>query len=34
LADADMGQRLVTSYGTVLARIIEDAKAFPVERLV
>ena len=34
LADANMGQHLVTSYGTVLARIIEDAKAFPVERLV
>jgi creatinine amidohydrolase len=33
LADADMGGRLVAHYGGVLAEVIEDARAFPMDRL-
>mgnify|MGYP001481527539 CR=1 FL=1 len=33
LADADLGARLVSHYGAVLAEVIEDARAFPVDRL-
>ena len=33
LADADLGARLVSHYGTVLAEVIEDARAFPLDRL-
>jgi creatinine amidohydrolase len=32
LADAAMGERLVTYYGEALAEIIRDARAFPLER--
>lgn len=34
LADADLGARLVSHYGAVLADVIEDARAFPLDRLV
>ena len=34
LADAEMGRRLVASYGGALAEVIRDAKAFPLERLI
>lgn len=34
LADAAMGERLVTHYGGVLADVIGDARAFPIDRLV
>ena len=33
LADADLGARLVSHYGKVLAEVIEDARAFPLDRL-
>jgi len=33
LADADLGARLVSHYGAVLAEVIEDARVFPVDRL-
>ena len=33
LATAEMGQRLVESYARVLAAVIRDARAFPLERL-
>ena len=33
LASTEMGARLVAHYGQVLAEIIEDTKAFPLERL-
>ena len=33
LADADLGARLVSHYGAVLSEVIEDARAFPVDRL-
>lgn len=33
LATAALGERLVTHYGRVLAEILEDAAAFPLERL-
>jgi creatinine amidohydrolase len=33
-ADAAKGELLVTHYGGVLADVIRDAKAFPLERLV
>ena len=33
LADADLGARLVSHYGAVLAEVIEDARAFPMDRL-
>ncbi len=33
LADADMGTHLVSHYGGVLAEVIEDARAFPLDRL-
>ena len=32
-ADAEMGERLVTHYGQVLADAIRDARAFPLDRL-
>jgi hypothetical protein len=32
LADARMGERLVTHYGGVLADVIRDAQAFPLDR--
>ena len=32
-ADARLGAKLVAHYGAVLAEVIRDAKAFPVERL-
>ena len=34
LADAQSGQRLVAHYGRVLADVIQDARAFPLDRLV
>ena len=34
LADADLGERLVSHYGSVLAEVIEDTRAFPLDRLV
>lgn len=34
LADAALGARLVEHYGGVLAQVIRDARAFPLERLV
>ena len=34
LADAALGGRLVDHYGGVLAQVIRDARAFPLERLV
>ena len=34
LADADLGARLVSHYGAVLAEVIEDAQAFPLDRLM
>ena len=34
LADAKTGQRLVAHYGRVLAEVIRDARAFPLDRLV
>ena len=34
LADAALGARLVDHYGGVLAQVIRDARAFPLERLV
>ena len=34
LADAETGQRLVAHYGRVLAEVIQDARAFPLDRLV
>jgi creatinine amidohydrolase len=34
LADAALGSRLVAHYGAVLAEVIADARAFPLERLV
>ena len=33
-AEAALGARLVRHYGAVLARVIQDARAFPLERLV
>jgi creatinine amidohydrolase len=33
LADARLGERLVEHYGALLAQVIEDARAFPLERL-
>ena len=33
LADAPMGARLVEHYGSVLARVVQDARAFPLDRL-
>ena len=33
LADAALGARLVDHYGAVLAQVIRDARAFPLERL-
>ena len=33
LADTDLGARLVSHYGAVLAEVIEDARVFPVDRL-
>ena len=33
LADADLGARLVSHYGAILAEVIEDTRAFPVDRL-
>jgi creatinine amidohydrolase len=33
LATADMGRRLVAHYGRILADVIRDAQAFPLERL-
>ena len=33
-ADAAMGERLVAHYGEVLADVIRDTKAFPLDRLV
>lgn len=33
-ADARIGARLVAHYGAVLAEVIQDARAFPLERLV
>ncbi len=33
LATAEMGQRLIQSYASVLAAVIRDARAFPLERL-
>ena len=33
LADADLGARFVSHYGAVLAEVIEDARAFPIDRL-
>ena len=33
LADADLGARFVSHYGAVLAEVIEDARAFPLDRL-
>ena len=32
-ADAPLGERLVSHYGSVLADVIRDARAFPLERL-
>ncbi len=34
LADAEMGRRLVAHYGTTLADVIRDARAFPLQRLI
>ena len=34
LADPDMGQRLVAHYGRVLAEVVHDTRAFPLDRLV
>ena len=34
LAEAETGQRLVAHYGRVLAEVIEDARMFPLDRLV
>ena len=34
LADAEAGQRLVAHYGRVLAEVIEETRAFPLDRLV
>jgi creatinine amidohydrolase len=33
LATAAMGAQLVSHYGQVLAEVIEDARAFPLDRL-
>jgi creatinine amidohydrolase len=33
-ADIEMGRRLVAHFGTTLAAVIRDARAFPLERLV
>lgn len=33
-ADAEKGKRLVVHYGKVLAEVIRDARAFPLERLI
>ena len=33
LASAEMGARLIAHYGHVLAEVIEDTQAFPLERL-
>ena len=33
LADADLGARFVSHYGAVLAEVIEDTRAFPLDRL-
>jgi creatinine amidohydrolase len=33
LADASMGARLVEHYGSVLAQVLRDARAFPLDRL-
>jgi creatinine amidohydrolase len=33
LADAQLGERLVSHYGVVLAEVIQDARAFPLDRL-
>jgi creatinine amidohydrolase len=33
LADADLGVRFVSHYGKILAEVIEDARAFPLDRL-
>ncbi len=33
LADADVGARFVSHYGKILAGVIEDARAFPLDRL-
>ena len=34
LADAKTGRRLVAHYGRVLAAVVQDARAFPLDRLV
>lgn len=34
LATADMGARLVTHYGQVLADVVQDVRQFPIDRLV
>ncbi len=34
LVDPDIGQRLVAHYGCVLAEVLQDALAFPLDRLV
>jgi len=34
LADAEIGQGLVAHYGRVLAEVVQDARAFPLDRLV
>ena len=33
LATADMGERLVNHYGTVLAELVADTRSFPIDRL-
>ena len=33
IADAELGAKLVTHYGTVLAEVISDTKQFPLDRL-
>lgn len=33
LADAELGQRLADHYGSVLAEVLQDAAAFPLDRL-
>ena len=33
LADADLGARCVSHYGAILAEVIEDARAFPLDHL-
>ena len=34
LADPEAGRRLVDHFGRYLAGVIQDARAFPIERLV